>query len=118
MTKIADHDAYIAAAQEDLQPQLKKMRALLSRTLPDAEEIIAYNMPGYRIGKTIVAGYAAFTKQCGLYVSHGAIKALADVIAGAGLKASKTGVTFSPNKPIPDSLVENLAKASRKDHGL
>lgn len=118
MTKIADHDAYIAAAKEDLRPQLESLRAQLARTLPDAKEIIAYNMPGYSIGGKIVAGYAAFTKQCGLYISPGAINSLGDDIAKAGLKATKTGVTFSPSKPMPDELIEKLALASRKDHGF
>ena len=118
MTTIADHDAYIASAPETLRPLLAQLRVQLARTLPDAEEIIAYNMPGFRIGKSIIAGYAAFSKQCGLYVSPGAITAHADDIAKIGLKATKTGVTFSPSKPIPDELVENLALASRKDQGL
>ncbi|MGO1439501.1 MAG: iron chaperone [Brevibacterium yomogidense] len=115
MTTIDDHDAYIAAAPESFQPSLRQLRTVLRRTLPDAEEIVAYNMPGFRIGGTIVAGYAAFSKQCGLYVSAGAISAHAEDIAVAGLKATKTGVTFSPRRPIPDDLVERLALASRKD---
>jgi uncharacterized protein YdhG (YjbR/CyaY superfamily) len=45
----------------------------------------------------------------------GAISEHADDIAAAGLKATKTGITFSPRKPIPDDLVERLARASRKD---
>ncbi len=118
MTKIADHDAYIAAAPEPLRPLLDRLRVQLALILPDAEEIIAYNMPGFRIGKSIVVGYAAFSKQCGMYVSHGAIETHADDIAATGLKATKTGVTFSPSKPIPDELVEKLARASRKDQGL
>lgn len=118
MTKIADHDAYIAAAPEMLRPLLDQLRMQLARVLPDAEEIIAYNMPGFRIGKSTIAGYAAFSKQCGLYISPGAIKAHADSIAASGLKATKTGVTFSPSKPIPGELVEMLAQSSRKDQGL
>lgn len=118
MAKASDHDAYIAAAPEALRPLLGNLRARLSRTLVDAEEVIAYDMPGFRIGKTIVAGYAAFSKQCGLYVSPGSISSLAGDIAEAGLKATKTGVTFSPRKPIPDELIEKLARASREDHGL
>jgi hypothetical protein len=39
----------------------------------------------------------------------------AEEIAAAGLKATKTGITFSPRRPIPDDLVERLARASRKD---
>lgn len=118
MASIADHDAYIAAAPEPLRPLLTRLRAELARTLPDADEVIAYKMPGFNIGKSTIAGYAAFSKQCGLYVSHGAIQAHADDIAASGLKASKTGVTFSPSKPIPDQLVAKLATASRKDLGV
>jgi uncharacterized protein YdhG (YjbR/CyaY superfamily) len=111
----ADHDAYIAAAPKELRPLLVKLRAQLARALPKADEIIAYKMPGFRIGDSIVAGYAAFSKQCGLYVSPSAIKSHAGDIAAAGLKATKTGVTFSPGKPIPDALVKKLALASKRD---
>ena len=118
MTKFTDHDAYIAAAPETFQPLLLQLRAQLANVLPDAEELIMYDLPGFGFGKTIIAGYAAFSKQCGLYVSKGAITALADDIAAAGLKATKTGVTFSTKKPIPDELVKKLALASRKELGL
>ncbi|WP_054311258.1 DUF1801 domain-containing protein [Mesorhizobium sp. 1M-11] len=118
MTVFADHDAYIAAAPEALQPLLAFVRARLAQTLPDAEEIIRYDMPGFGSAGLIIAGYAAFSKQCGLYVSKGAISAYSDDIAAAGLKASKTGVTFSPSKPIPDELIAALALASRKELGV
>jgi hypothetical protein len=69
LTMVADHDAYIAEAPEDLRPLLVRLRRELARALPDAEEVIAYKMPGFRIGKSIIAGYAAFSKQCGLYLA-------------------------------------------------
>lgn len=118
MTAFADHDAYIAAAPEVLQPLLTHLRAQLAQTLPDAEEVIRYDMPGFGSANSIIAAYAAFSKQCGLYVSKGAISAHADDIAAAGLKSTKTGVTFSPHKPIPDELVAALALASRKELGV
>jgi uncharacterized protein YdhG (YjbR/CyaY superfamily) len=109
-----DHESYIAAAPEHLRPVLTRLRAKLVEALPDAEPVIEYGMPGFRIGKAIAAGYAAFSKQCGLYLPAGAIAAHADEIAAAGLKSTKTGVTFSPRKPIPDELVRRLALASRR----
>ncbi|MFC5275311.1 iron chaperone [Brachybacterium sacelli] len=118
MAAITDHDAYIAAAPEPFQPSLQRLRTILSRVLPDADEIVAYNMPGFDIGGTVVASYAAFSKQCGLYLLPGAISDLAEDIAAAGLKATKTGITFSPRKPIPDDLVERLVRASREDAGV
>ena len=118
MAKFADHDAYIAAAPEAFQPLLAQIRAQLADALPDAEEVIAYDMPGFGFGKSVIAGYAAFSKQCGLYLSKGAITAHAEDITAAGLKATKTGVTFTPKKPIPDKLVKKLVLASRKELGL
>lgn len=117
MTGKSDHDAYIAAAPEAFRPLLKRLRALLARTLPEAEEVVAYNMPGFTIGGSVVASYAAFSKQCGLYLRPSAISAHAEEIAAAGLKATKTGITFSLRNPIADDLVERLARASRNDVG-
>lgn len=115
MTKFSDHSDYIAAAPEPFRLLLSGLRARLAKSLPVAEEIIAYDMPGFRQGGKIVAGFAAFSKQCGLYVAPAAIAANADAIAAAGLKATKTGVTFSLRKPIPDDLVTALARASLAD---
>lgn len=114
MATIADHDAYIAAAPESFRPSLNLLRSLLARALPEAEQVVAYSMPGFSIGGSVVASYAAFSKQCGLYLLPGAIAEHADEIAAHGLKATKTGITFSPRKPIPDDLVERLAQTSRK----
>ncbi|MTH79178.1 DUF1801 domain-containing protein [Paracoccus aestuariivivens] len=118
MTGISDHHAYIAAAPKQFRPLLKRLRLRLAEALPDTEELIMYDMPGFGFGKTIIVGYAAFSKQCGLYVHSGAIAANADDIASAGLKATKTGIVFSPHHPIPDELVVTLALASRKELGL
>ncbi|NJO33252.1 MAG: DUF1801 domain-containing protein [Rhodospirillales bacterium] len=118
MAKFTDHDAYIAAAPDQHRPLLVRLRHRLTEVLPDAEELIMYDMPGFGFGKSIVASYAAFSKQCGFYVSSGAVAAHAEDIASSGLKASKTGVTFSPRQPIPDELVTKLALASRRELGV
>jgi uncharacterized protein YdhG (YjbR/CyaY superfamily) len=118
MTKTDNHDAYIAAAPEQFRAMLGQLRTQLSRALPDAEEVIKYDMPGFQIEETIIAGYAAFSKQCGLYVDPGAIADYADEIASLKLKATKTGITFSASKPIPDELIEKLALSSRSKKGF
>jgi len=118
MAKFKDHDEYIAAAPEPFRPMLVELRSQLADALPDADELIMYDMPGFGFGKSIVAGYAAFSRQCGLYVETGAIAAHSDDIAAAGLKATKTGVTFSLRRPIPGELVRNLVLASRRELGI
>ncbi|MGO2113076.1 MAG: iron chaperone [Pseudoclavibacter sp.] len=114
MTTVTDHDSYIAAAPEAFRPILDHLRDQLRQALPDAEEMTAYNMPGFSIQGKVVASYAAFSKQVGVYFLAPALSAHADEIAAAGLKATKTGVTFTPRKPIPDDLVIRLAQSSRE----
>jgi uncharacterized protein YdhG (YjbR/CyaY superfamily) len=118
MAKLDNHDAYIAAAPEPLRAMLGRLRAQLAQALPDADEVIKYDMPGFQIENTIIAGYAAFSKQCGLYVDPRAIAAHAEEIAALKLKATKTGVTFSPTKPIAEELVVKLAVSSRARKGI
>jgi uncharacterized protein YdhG (YjbR/CyaY superfamily) len=118
MTNPTTYDAYIADAPEAFHAMLARLRTQLAKALPDAAEVIKYDMPGFQIGDTIVAGYAAFAKQCGLYVDPSAIAAHADAIAALRLKATKAGVTFSAARPISDDLVAKLAVRSRKAKGL
>lgn len=118
MANFANHDEYIEAAPQRFNEPLVRLRALLAEVLPDAEELIMYDIPGFGFGKNVIAGYAAFSKQCGLYVSNGAIEAHANDIRNAGLKATKTGIKFSPKKPIPDDLIAKLVLASRKELGV
>ncbi|WP_151526971.1 iron chaperone [Serinicoccus kebangsaanensis] len=110
-----DHDDYIAAAPEHFREVLTRLRGLLAQTLPEAEEMMAYAMPGFRFEGVVVASYAAFSKQCGLYVLPGAVAEHAEEIAGAGLKATKTGITFTARRPVPDELVERLALSSLRE---
>lgn len=112
MSTIVDHDSYIAAAPEAFRPLLNHLRDLLRRALPEAEEMTAYGLPGFSVRGAVVASYAAFTRQAGLYVLAPAISEHTDEIAAAGLKATKTGVTFTPSKPLPDDLVTRLARTS------
>lgn len=114
MADIADHDAYIAAASERFRPVLRHLRDLLRTALPGAEEMVAYGMPGFRIRGSVVAGCAAFSRQAGLYVLGPAISEHAEEIAEAGLKATRTGITFPPSTPLPDDLVMRLAQTSSR----
>ena len=100
MATIVDHDSYIGTAPEKFRPLLNHLRTLLREALPDADEIIGYKMPGYRLDGKVVASYAAFSKQVGLYVAAPATADHADEIAAAGVSASKTGVSpFSRASP-------------------
>jgi len=49
MAKTNCHHAYIADAPEQFRGLLSQLRAQLSQALPDALEVIKYDMPGFQI---------------------------------------------------------------------
>ena len=96
-------DAYIAKAAPFAQPILTHLRALVARTLPEAEETIKWSMPHWTIGGKNVAGMAAFKAHCAFMVhgdgrqgpevnramgQYGKIAALADLPSDAALIAN------------------------------
>jgi len=97
---------YLSALPADQRAALQALRAVIRTHLPQAEECICYAMPGFRQGK-MVAGYAAFARHCGFYPHSGAIipQLLADC---TGFKTSKSGVLFTPGKPLPTALVHKI----------
>jgi len=75
-------------------------------------------MPGFSIAGVTVVGYAAFSRQCGLYLPAEAVTEQAEALAAAGLKLSKTGITCAVARPIPDELLDRLFQSTRTHLGL
>lgn len=107
----AEVDAYLAALPEDQRAALETLRARLKARLPGHLEVISYAMPGFRQpgskGK-MVAGYAAFARHLGLYPHSGSVIPRIDCTP---FQTSKSGVLFTPDKPLPDALLDAILAA-------
>ena len=101
-------DAFIAALPPGQREALTALRARLKALLPDHLETMSYAMPGLRQpgpkGKMVV-GYTAFSKHLGLYPHSGSVIPLIDCTP---FKTSKSGVLFTPERPLPDALLHQI----------
>ena len=108
-------DAYIAALPPDQRDALTTLRARLRSFLPGHLEVMSYAMPGFRQpgpqGK-MVAGYAAFAKHLGLYPQSGSVIPRIDC---SPFKASKSGVLFTPDRPLPDTLLREIIETRQAE---
>jgi uncharacterized protein YdhG (YjbR/CyaY superfamily) len=103
-------DAYIAALPADQREALTSLRARLKSLLPDHLEVMSYAMPGLRqpgLKGKMVVGYAAFARHLGLYPHSGTVIPQIDC---APFKTSKSGVLFTPDRPLPDALLTQIIK--------
>lgn len=113
-TNARDVDNYIAALPEGSRKILTELRNTIKSIVPDATEVISYQVPTFRYQGPLVA-YAAFTNHCSFFpMSKAIIKAHEKELKDFG--TSKGTVRFTADKPLPDSLVKKMVKARIKEN--
>ncbi len=101
---------YISGFPPKVQRLLRKVRGVVRKAVPDAEEGISYRIPSYKQGG-IVAYFAAFKSHIGLFppTRDPKLKKLAARYAGP-----KGNLKFPYDEPIPYGLITKLVKAQLK----
>jgi uncharacterized protein YdhG (YjbR/CyaY superfamily) len=51
---------YLANAEEPKRKTLEELRGTIRGIVPEAEECISYQVPAFRVGGEVIAGFAAF----------------------------------------------------------
>ena len=106
-------DAYIAKQRTDLQAVLKRVRHIIRKTLPGAEETLSYQIPAYRLHGEYVVYFAGWSQHWSLYP----VTERTQAAVGSGLapyKVSKGTVRFPLAEPVPESLVVRIVRALAK----
>jgi uncharacterized protein YdhG (YjbR/CyaY superfamily) len=107
-------DEYIATHPPDVQAILRRVRSILRRALPGAEEVISYQIPSYKRDGAYVVYFAGWKRHYSLYpVTARVVAALGDELAPYEL--SKGTVRFPLSRPVPAKLVERIAKLLAKE---
>jgi uncharacterized protein YdhG (YjbR/CyaY superfamily) len=55
-----DVDEYIQGLEEPKRSTLEALRRTILEVVPDAEQVISYRVPAFRVQGKTVAGFAAF----------------------------------------------------------
>jgi uncharacterized protein YdhG (YjbR/CyaY superfamily) len=102
-------EQYLSTLPIDRRVKLEKLREVLRKAAPEAEEVISYSMPAFKDGK-IVAWYAAAKNHYALYVYPRVRNVFAEELSEyAGTKSS---IHFEYDKSLPVKLVSRIAKES------
>lgn len=110
--KFTSHDEYIAAAPAEVQKILRKVQALVEKSLPDAQRCISYNLPAYRDGKVFFY-FAGFKNHLGIYPPvHGDAALIAEL---EPFRNEKGNLAFPYKDPIPYDLIVRVAKALARE---
>ena len=100
-------DEYLGGIEEPKRTTLETLRRTILEIVPDAEEVISYRVPAFRMGGQTVAGFAAFRRHLSyLPFSGSVLSKLTDELAGYTM--TKSALHFPVDRPLPKTLVERL----------
>lgn len=106
----ADVDDYLTTVPAPHREALTGLRAMLEAVLPDADQLISYGVPTFRVNGKGVAGFGFAKGHCSYYPMSGTVTAtLADQLGGH--VTSKGSIQFSAEEPLSRELVERLVGA-------
>ena len=86
---------------------LQTLRRTILDIIPDAEQIISYRVPAFRVDGKIIAGFAAFCHHLSyLPFSGSVLSQLHDELEGYTM--TKSSLHFPLDEPLPTQLVKKL----------
>ena len=100
-------DEYIAMFPAETQAALELVRATIKKAAPDAEEVISYQMPAYKLNGMLVY-FAGYKQHIGFYPTAIGIESFKDKIGQ--FKWSKGAIQFPLNEPMPLELITEIVK--------
>ncbi len=100
-------DEYIAASPAEVQPILEKIRKTIAAAAPEAQELISYHMPAFKLHGILVY-FAAFKAHIGLYPPVRGDDSLEEALSRyAGPKGN---LKLLLDQPIPYDLIERIVR--------
>jgi len=103
---------YLSALPPNTKAILKEVRKTIKEAAPQAEEMISYNMPAFKLHGGLI-WYAAWNEHISLYPRtlrmETSIKELSEY------EGSKGTIKFPIDKPIPYDLISRIVKFRVKE---
>lgn len=112
-SSIKNVDEYIACYPEEVQELLTQMRTTILKAAPQAEEVISYKMPAYKLNGMLVY-FAAYKNHIGFYPTPSGIKKYQEELAV--FKNSKGAVQFPFNQTLPIELITRIVQFRAKEN--
>jgi uncharacterized protein YdhG (YjbR/CyaY superfamily) len=100
-------DEYLRAVGEPKRATLQALRETILEIVPEAEQVISYRVPAFRVQGKVVAGFAAFKDHLSYLPFSGSVLGqLGDELRGYTM--TKSALHFPVDRPLPTTLVKKL----------
>jgi uncharacterized protein YdhG (YjbR/CyaY superfamily) len=105
---------YIDSFPKDTQKVLKEIRTTIKKLAPQAEEVISYAIPCFKLNGSPVIYFAGFKSHVSVYPAPRGNEAFSEELAA--YKGGKGTVQFPLDKPLPLDLIARMVKFRMKEN--
>lgn len=105
-------DEYLGKVPAPQRAELERVRNIVKKAVPEAEEVISYGIPGFKYQKKYLFGYAAFKDHMSIFPTATPVKGLEHMLSGFEL--SKGTVQFTVEHPVPEGIIKELVSVRVK----
>jgi len=107
-------DEYIAARPDAVQQTLQRVRDAIRKAVPEAQEVISYNMPAYTLHGDRLLSFAVWKLHYSIYAAtEQVVAAFRDELAT--YRIDKGTIRFPLSEPVPVRLIGRIAKFRAKE---
>ncbi len=103
-------DEYIASKPERIQDVLERVRGAIRKALPQAQEVISYQIPAYKLNGRIVIYFAGWKEHYSIYPANARLVAKFKKELAPYEVNNKGTVRFPLSARIPVRLIAGMAK--------
>jgi uncharacterized protein YdhG (YjbR/CyaY superfamily) len=114
-TNFQSADEYIATFPKEVRAVLETVRKAIRKAVPEAEEVISYQIPAFRLHGWVLY-YSAHTSHFSLSCPPPFTVFTAFRKELAPYKVSKSAIRFPLDEPVPVKLVAAIAKFRAKEN--
>jgi uncharacterized protein YdhG (YjbR/CyaY superfamily) len=114
MTKPESVTDYIASQPPAARRALRRVRSSIRKALPDAEEVISYQIPAYKLQGRIVVYFAGWREHYSIYPATSELVAAMGKALDGYEMSNKGTIRFPLSEPVPVALIARIAKFRAK----
>ena len=103
-------DEYISRCDKPAQKVLKQVRRAIKKALPEAEEVISYQIPAYRVEGRVAVYFAAWKEHYSVYPLTRRIEAAFKREIAQYETSGKGTIRFPFRAPVPVELIQTIAR--------
>lgn len=114
-TDFKNVDQYHSAFPPEVVERLDSIRNIIQKTVPDAEEVISYQIPAYKYHGFLVY-YSAYKSHISLSYPFTPAFLAAFKADLAKYKVSKSAIQFPHDEPLPTALIKKMVQFRMKEN--